>query len=73
MQGEVADRLAREGKFNEIGAYVEKFHKEKAVVGIGAHHLSTIKGCVERGFEPDFWMKTIHHDRYWSRMPDKGE
>ncbi|MDR0327054.1 MAG: hypothetical protein LBI05_02025 [Planctomycetaceae bacterium] len=73
IQGETNDRLVREGKFDEIAAFVDKFRKEKAVVGLGGHRLETIKACVEKGIEPDFWMKTIHHDRYWSRMPDKGE
>jgi len=73
IQGETNDRLVREGKFDEIAAFIDRLRKEKAVVGLGGHHLETIKACVEKGFEPDFWMKTIHHDRYWSRMGDKPE
>jgi len=26
----------------------------------------SIKACVEYGFKPDFWMKTLHHHNYWS-------
>ena len=37
--------------------------------GIGGHANSTIKACVERGLKPDFWMKTLHHTRYWSAKP----
>lgn len=73
IQGETNDRLVREGKFDEIVAFVDRMRKEKAVVGLGGHRLETIKACVEKGIEPDFWMKTIHHDRYWSRMADKPE
>jgi hypothetical protein len=73
LWGEGNDRLVREGKFDEIAAFVDRLRKEKAVVGLGGHRLETIKACVEKGIEPDFWMKTIHHDRYWSRMADKGE
>ena len=73
IQGETNDRLVREGKFDEIAGFLERLRKEKAVVGLGAHRLETIKACVEKGFEPDFWMKTIHHGRYWSRMADKPE
>jgi len=73
IQGGVNDRLVQEGKFDEIAAFVDRMRNEKAVVGLGGHRLETIKACVERGFEPDFWMQTIHHDRYWSRMPDKPE
>ena len=73
IQGETNDRLVREGKFDEIIAFVERLRKEKAVVGLGGHRLETIKACVEKGIVPDFWMKTIHHARYWSRMADKPE
>ena len=73
IQGEANDRLVREGKFDVIAAFIDRLRKEKAVVGLGGHRLETIKACVEKGFEPDFWMKTIHHDRYWSRMSDKPE
>ena len=73
IQGETNDRLVREGKFDEIAAFVDRMRKEKAIVGLGGHRLETIKACVEKGIEPDFWMKTIHHDQYWSRMADKPE
>ncbi|MDR3109251.1 MAG: hypothetical protein LBU65_06130 [Planctomycetaceae bacterium] len=73
IQGETNDRLVREGKFDEIAAFVERLRKEKATVGLGGHRIETIKACVEKGIEPDFWMKTIHHDNYWSRMADKPE
>ena len=73
IQGETNDRLVREGKFDEIAGFIERLRKEKACVGLGGHRLATVKACVEKGIEPDFWMKTIHHDRYWSRMADKEE
>jgi len=73
IQGEVNDRLVREGKFDIIAAFVDRLKKEKAIVGLGGHRLETIQACVARGIEPDFWMATIHHGRYWSRMADKPE
>jgi putative N-acetylmannosamine-6-phosphate epimerase len=73
IQGGTNDRLVQEGKFDEIAAFVDRMKKEKALFGLGAHRLETVMACVEKGFEPDFWMKTIHHGRYWSRMADKPE
>jgi len=73
IQGEENDRLVREGRYDEIGEFVDRVRKEKGIVGLGAHRLETIKACVEKGFLPDFWLKTIHHGRYWSRMMDKSE
>jgi hypothetical protein len=34
--------------------------------GIGGHKLTTIQTCVDRGYRPDFWMKTLHKVDYWS-------
>ena len=73
IQGGVGDQLVQEGKFDVIERFLD-FVREKGVpAGMGGHFLSTIQGCVDQGIEPDFWMKTIHHDRYWSRMKDKSE
>jgi hypothetical protein len=73
IQGGVNDRLVRDGKFDEIAAFVERFKKDDVPVGLGGHLVETIKGCVDKGIEPDFWMKTIHHGNYWSRHADKSE
>ena len=40
--------------------------QKNVIVGIGAHRIETIKACVDEGFNPDFWMKTLHHHNYWS-------
>ena len=34
--------------------------------GIGAHALTTVKACVDKGLKPDFWVKTLHPTDYWS-------
>ena len=73
IQGETNDRLVREGKFDEIAKFLERFKKDEVPVGLGGHRIETIKACVEKGLEPDFWMKTIHHGNYWSRHADKPE
>jgi uncharacterized membrane protein YphA (DoxX/SURF4 family) len=38
--------------------------------GIGAHRIETVQACVERGITPDFWVKTLHTDDYWSAEVD---
>ncbi len=73
IQGETGDRLVREGKFDEAAAFLERVKKEGVPAGLGGHRIETIRAFVEKGLEPDFWMKTIHHGNYWSRQPDRGE
>jgi hypothetical protein len=49
--------------------------KEKGVpAGIGAHSYYVLEQCRDVKIEPDFWVKTFHHDKYWSAHPkDKRE
>jgi hypothetical protein len=71
IQGETADYYIRNGQPERLIKVVEKVRASKVLVGIGAHHLETVKGCVAAGMTPDFWMKTLHHHGYWSaRHPE---
>ena len=69
VQGGVADQLVAEGKTALIGEALEFIRAHQMPAGIGAHELRTVKACVEAGFKPDFWMKTIHKTDYWSSDP----
>ncbi len=71
VQGGVADNLVRRGQFDLIAQALELIRKNGLPAGIGGHRIATIKGCVEKGLKPDFWMKTLHHHRYWSATPPK--
>jgi uncharacterized membrane protein YphA (DoxX/SURF4 family) len=69
IQGGVADRLVEEGRFDLIEQSLELIWKNGLPGGIGGHKLSTIQACVDKGFTPDFWMKTLHKTDYWSAKP----
>ncbi|HLF36240.1 MAG TPA: DoxX family protein [Cyclobacteriaceae bacterium] len=66
IQGETADYHIQNGSINVLEKAIQLMHDHRMIIGIGAHHIETIKRCVEIGFEPDFWMKTLHHHNYWS-------
>ena len=71
IQGETADHYMAEGRVDVLEKAIQLIQDAKIPVGIGAHEISTIKACVNAGFEPDFWMKTLHHHNYWSaRHPE---
>ena len=78
VQGEISDRLVREGKVEEIAKVLDFIRKQKIPdtslpmpAGIGAHRLETVKACVEKGIKPDYWVKTLHHRNYWSAKPEE--
>ncbi|MBN1895147.1 DoxX family protein [bacterium] len=71
IQGETADFYMKEGQADKIGRVLDLIRSRKVLLGIGAHNIETIEACVKAGFEPDFWMKTLHHLNYWSaRHPE---
>ncbi len=56
---------------NIIKAF-EIMKKYDVPVGIGAHRLEPIAFCEREGIVPDFYIKTLHHDRYWSAHPNEN-
>jgi hypothetical protein len=72
VQGGIADAAARDGKVAAIGEALEYMKQLKVPSGLGAHDLETVKACVAAGFQPDFWVKTLHPDNYWSATPKEN-
>ena len=71
IQGETADHYIKNGQPDRLIKVVARIRANKVLVGIGAHQLETVQGCVAAGMTPDFWMKTLHHHGYWSaRHPE---
>ena len=66
VQGETADYYMEHGNVDAINKAFELMRRNGVIAGIGAHRIETIQACVEAGFDPDFWMKTLHHHHYWS-------
>ncbi len=70
VQGGICDKLVRDGQMKALED-VMSFMKDQLVpCGLGAHSLETVRKCVEAGFDPDFWVKTLHRDNYWSATPE---
>jgi hypothetical protein len=69
VQGGLADQAVRDGKVAAVGEALDYIREFKVAGGLGAHDLETVKACVKAGFKPDFWVKTIHPDNYWSATP----
>ncbi len=72
VQGGIADAAVRDGKVAAIGEALEYMRQFKVPSGLGAHDLETVKACVDAGLEPDFWVKTLHPDNYWSATPPEN-
>jgi uncharacterized membrane protein YphA (DoxX/SURF4 family) len=66
IQGETADYYFANEGYDKVAKAMDLIRNAGIPAGIGAHHIETIKKAVEEGFVPDFWMKTLHHQNYWS-------
>ncbi len=69
IQGGVGDRYVREGKLKELGTAIEYIKKKGYMAGIGGHALTVVQTCEREGIPVDYYVKTFHHDKYWSAHP----
>ena len=71
IQGGVGDSLVESGRVDLLGEAVEFIKANNVIAGIGAHSLEVPIACEKAGLNPDFHMKTLHPDNYWSATPKK--
>jgi hypothetical protein len=72
LWGGASDVWYHQGKRDNIIKAYEIMRQYDFPVGICAHRIEPIKFCVKEGLKPDFYMKTLHHDRYWSAHPKEN-
>lgn len=70
--GNDSDRLVREGKTEEIGKIVSFIKENGLLAGVASHSINVPIECEKLNIDPDFYMKTVHSNNYWSkRRPDQ--
>lgn len=69
IQGNCCDWRVRDGEVDVIADAIDYIRSQGFLAGLGAHSIQALLGCEQAEIEPDFFMKTLHHDRYWSAHP----
>ncbi len=69
VQGNWCDWLVRDNRLDVISEMLEKIRSNKITAGLGAHTIDSLIACEAQGIIPDYYMKTMHHDIYWSAHP----
>lgn len=69
VQGNHCDWLVRDHKTEKVGLMLDEIRSQGYVAGLGAHSVDALIACEEEGIIPDYYMKTMHHDQYWSAHP----
>lgn len=72
IQGNCCDWRVREGRIDVLQKCLEHIRAQGFPAGLGAHSIQALVECDKAGLEPDFYMKTIHHDNYWSAHPKEN-
>jgi hypothetical protein len=69
IQGNQCDWLVRDNKIDVIQKMLDRIRSQGYTAGLGAHTVDALIACEENGIIPDYYMQTMHHDKYWSAHP----
>ncbi len=69
VQGNWCDWLVRDNRIDVVEKMVGKIRDQGYTAGLASHTVDALIACEEQGIIPDYYMKTMHHDQYWSAHP----
>lgn len=69
IQGNWCDWLVRDKKIDVIASMMDKIRSYNKTAGLASHTIDSLIACEEYGIIPDYYMKAMHHDNYWSAHP----
>lgn len=69
IQGNWCDWLVRDNKMEVIQKMMDHIRSQNYTAGLASHSVESLIACEEQGIIPDYYMKTMHHDQYWSAHP----
>jgi hypothetical protein len=61
--------MMKGGRMDVIGQMVDLVKAQGLPAGVGGHSLNMPMACEKNHINPDFYVKTLHMDRYWSATP----
>jgi uncharacterized membrane protein YphA (DoxX/SURF4 family) len=71
IRGLEGDTLVQHGQVDLLGKALDYIKSQGVPAGIGAHSIEVPIQCEEAGLNPDYYVKTLHSDNYWSATPRK--
>lgn len=69
VQGNWCDWLVRDKRLDVIEKMMDRIRNQGYTAGLASHTVDSLISCEEQGIIPDYYMKTMHHDQYWSAHP----
>jgi hypothetical protein len=72
IQGNCCDWRVRDGQIDVLVKAIDYIRQKGYPAGLGAHSIQALMAADKAGIQPDFYMKTLHHDQYWSAHPKEN-
>jgi len=69
IEGATSDYLVEQGKIDVLAKALEYIKDQGFTAGIGSHAIEVPIACEKAGLNPDYYVKTLHPDNYWSAHP----
>jgi uncharacterized membrane protein YphA (DoxX/SURF4 family) len=69
IQGNQVDWLVRDNRIDVVEKMMDHIRSQGYVAGLASHTVDALIATEEAGIIPDYYMKTMHHDQYWSAHP----
>jgi uncharacterized membrane protein YphA (DoxX/SURF4 family) len=69
IQGNQVDWLVRDNRIDVVEKMMDYIRGQGYVAGLASHTVDALIATEEAGIIPDYYMKTMHHDNYWSAHP----
>ena len=69
IQGNQVDWLVRDNQIDVVEKMLDHIRKQGYTAGLAAHTVDALIACDAYGIVPDYYMKAMHHDNYWSAHP----
>jgi uncharacterized membrane protein YphA (DoxX/SURF4 family) len=69
IQGNQVDWLVRDKQIDVIEKMMDHIRRQGYTAGLASHTVDALIATEEAGIIPDYYMKTMHHDQYWSAHP----
>jgi hypothetical protein len=69
LHGASCDNCVKHNRIDVMQKALDYIKNKGMPAGIGCHSYYVLEQCRDVKLEPDYWVKTFHHDKYWSAHP----
>jgi len=71
IAGDEVEKAYTQNKLEDLYRGIELIQQNDVFAGIACHTIKVPMAFENEGIDVDFYMKTLHHDNYWSATPEE--